>query len=699
MFYGRTGPVTETGRRGPSLRAALFALTLLLAGGVAGLAAVSLWQAQDAAQRQAMEQLLGTARAMALGIDREFARAEALLQGLALFPSLRAGDPQGFIAEARPAAERLGLPILGVAGPDGRQLASSLATPAQIAAGLPAAPEVMAVFRTGRTSIGDFTEGNIPNDRRIVLGVPVRAEPAGPEPGAPAEGEGEVRYGLGIVLPRERLLAALMQQRLPDGWVATLTDRTLTIVARTSRDADFAGRPVPAYLPALVVPPEGVLTAVPNLDGDQVVLAYAYAPVTGYLIGLAMPMAILDAARWAALGRLGWLVLPVVLAGLGLASLLARQVGRGLRRLAMPDGAGSGLQEVAELGAALAAERRARDAAEVALRERSAWLEAAQQAARVGVWQQDLRSGRVLWSAGMRRILRLPATDAEAPGDWQAHLHPDDQARIAGVAAQRPGGGPPFDEEFRVLAGDGTLRWVRSQGVVERDAAGQPLRALGAWIDITARKRLEEEREALLKQQEFLAGEIHHRVKNSLQLVLSLLLLQARRAPPEAEAALRDAARRVGTVAAVHRRLYEEDPEGAADVGRYLAGLVEDLRASLVEARNGRDLALAAEPGLRLAPEHLAAVGIVATELVTNALKYGRGTVMLRLARGPGGLAMAVEDAGPGFPEGFDPAASRGLGMRVALTLTRQAGGQLALDRAAPGGRVVVTLPEAPAGR
>src|SRR5205823_5137457 len=99
------------------------------------------------------------------------------------------------------------------------------------------------------------------------------------------------------------------------------------------------------------------------------------------------------------------------------------------------------------------------------------------------------------------------------------------------------------------------------------------------------------------------------------------------------------------------------------------------------------------EAGLRPGLERLAPLGIVATELVTNALKYGAGTITLRLRRVAEELELVVEDEGPGFPPGFDPAASRGLGMRVATTLTRQAGGTLELDRSAAGGRVVLRCP------
>jgi two-component sensor histidine kinase len=182
---------------------------------------------------------------------------------------------------------------------------------------------------------------------------------------------------------------------------------------------------------------------------------------------------------------------------------------------------------------------------------------------------------------------------------------------------------------------------------------------------------------------------MHHRVKNSLQLVQGLLLLQARGEEAALAEKLRDAAGRIVSIAAVHQRLYEGGAEARQEVADHLAGLVGEIGRSVGGERR---VALEAAPGLTLPPEGIVPLGLLATELVTNALKHGRGTVTLRLAHGAGRAVLAVGDEGPGFPDGFDPAASRGLGMRVALAMARQLRGTLAVEAGA-GGRVVVEFP------
>jgi PAS domain S-box-containing protein len=683
----------------------------------AALGALGVWQAHEAARQQVAQQILGTARALARVVDAELGRTEALLQGLAAMPALRAGDADAFLAEARALLAALDLPALAVVGRDGRQLASTLAPGRRGAEAPPAAPEAMRVFETGRTEISDLSPGIVTGRPRIVLAVPVR----------PGPGDEEMRYVLGAVLPRERLTAALVDQRLPEGWVAAVLDRRHTVVARTRREEAVVGRSAtPPVRAGLEAGDEGLIFDIANFDianqdGERSVVGYARAPRFGYAVALAAPEAAFAGARWAALARLGAIALPIAAAALLLALLLRRTLARALRGLAgggtaAAPGAPPRLREVQELAAALDAERAARDAVEAALRERTAWFEAAQQAARVGVWQRDLRDGRSRWSAGMRRILGLPdpggAEAAPPEGGWLAAVHPEDRGRVAAAErAQLAPGAPPFREEFRVLAADGSVRWVRSQGVVEREAeGGRPLRVLGAWIDITARRALEEEREALARQRDLLAAEIHHRIRKSLQLVLSLLVMQARRATvPEAAASLREAASRIGTIANVHRRLYEAGADAAGDLAAYLSGLAQDLHASVGGGGPAADrpLRLELEPGIAVPPAELPAIGIIATELMTNAQKYGRGATTLRLRRDGrgGGVELAVEDEGPGLPAGYDPAAAagsqdlaaggpgRGLSMRVVATLARQLGAGLEVDRAAPGGRVVLRLP------
>lgn len=175
----------------------------------------------------------------------------------------------------------------------------------------------------------------------------------------------------------------------------------------------------------------------------------------------------------------------------------------------------------------------------------------------------------------------------------------------------------------------------------------------------------------MLRDKDLLMQEVHHRIKNSLQLVQTLLYLQARSLPSQAEAdRLNEAAGRIASIAAVHRQLHQAGVIECVSLPRYLDGLLDEIADSLVSPNEDRPISVEAD-ALSLPAEHVTPIGLIAVELVTNALKYGAGPIAVTVREAPGGVDIGVRDAGPGFPAGFDAACSRSLGMRLVNALAR----------------------------
>jgi two-component sensor histidine kinase len=175
----------------------------------------------------------------------------------------------------------------------------------------------------------------------------------------------------------------------------------------------------------------------------------------------------------------------------------------------------------------------------------------------------------------------------------------------------------------------------------------------------------------LLQDKDLLMQEVHHRVRNSLQLVRTILAMQARgMANEDARVQIEKASGRIMAIAAVHQRLYDGGAINAADAGDYLRGLLTDMRDLVPEATGDRELHIDIDP-FQLPADDLTALGLITGELVTNALKHGRGKIDVTVRRRIDGLEIAVADEGDGFPEGFDPAARKGLGMRVIAALSK----------------------------
>jgi omega-6 fatty acid desaturase (delta-12 desaturase) len=249
------------------------------------------------------------------------------------------------------------------------------------------------------------------------------------------------------------------------------------------------------------------------------------------------------------------------------------------------------------------------------------------------------------------------------------------------------GDGPPFG----VLEVDDTADGAFSADDVHF------LEALANTLGLALeRGRVGAERERLLDERGNLLAEVHHRVKNSLQLVHTVLTLQVHEADASSRKLLELSAMRVMTIAAVHERLYQGDRFDAVEMHGYLLGLIEALRAGLAELTPGKSVSLEAEVGAYWPPKRAQALGLVLAELVTNALKYGSGEVRVRFtaATSRAEARLEVEDEGPGLPPDFDMTRQGGLGLRIAMTLLREQGGALMAVAGTAGARFVAEFPE-----
>ena len=199
------------------------------------------------------------------------------------------------------------------------------------------------------------------------------------------------------------------------------------------------------------------------------------------------------------------------------------------------------------------------------------------------------------------------------------------------------------------------------------------------------------ENQALFHEKDLLMQEVHHRVKNSLQLVQNILVMQARTLnSAEAREQVDKAAERIMTIAAVHHRLHAGGSIVATDAAQYLHGLLGDMRGVTLDVADDRALELDIST-FPLAADDIAPLGLIVCELVTNALKYGRGRVQVSVQQDAGGLEISVSDEGGGFPSEFDPASRHGLGMRMISLLAKSSNGDaIRVDRSVPFGRIVV---------
>jgi PAS domain S-box-containing protein len=250
----------------------------------------------------------------------------------------------------------------------------------------------------------------------------------------------------------------------------------------------------------------------------------------------------------------------------------------------------------------------ARKKAELALAERTMQLALAAKAARVGSFAYDIDTERMQICAGYAAIHGLPdATTEIACSEWQLGVHPDDRARWEALRSRaHPERSAEYSWEYRIVRPGGEIRWIEARVFVSYDGDGRPQRAVGVDIDVTGRKRAEE-------QQRLLNAELDHRVKNVLATV-SAIAAQTRGSSSSVNDYAATLESRIQSMASTHELLSSLRWEGVP--------LRELLRRELAPYASNSNSCLEG-PEIILRAEAVQTTASVLHELATNAAKYG----------------------------------------------------------------------------
>jgi PAS domain S-box-containing protein len=205
--------------------------------------------------------------------------------------------------------------------------------------------------------------------------------------------------------------------------------------------------------------------------------------------------------------------------------------------------------------------------------------------------------------------------------------------------------------------------------------------------DITERKEAEDRLQRSLQEKEVLLREIHHRVKNNMQVISSLLNLQSRHVgDPGVLEMFRESQRRIRSMALIHERLYQSSDLSRVEFSQYLRNLATHLFHSYQVDASRVQLKIEAEE-VHLDINTAIPCGLIVNELVSNALKHGfpdgrSGELRIDLCRAAGdGYVLKVKDDGAGFPEGLDFRKTETLGMQIVGTLVSQIDASIDLSR------------------
>ncbi len=316
---------------------------------------------------------------------------------------------------------------------------------------------------------------------------------------------------------------------------------------------------------------------------------------------------------------------------------------------------------------------------------------------RMGTWEWNVQTGETVFNEQWANLLGY-TLDELAPvsiATWERLAFPDDLKKSNELLERHFAGELPYyDLESRMMHKDGRLVWIHDRGrVFTRDGDDKPLMMFGTHADITDRRNAEA---ALLQSSEEnrnLLGELQHRVKNSFAMISSMMgIASGSDASPETKATLEELDSRVRSVSELYSLLYSSGSYTELRFDNYCAKVV----APLVGLNDNITLSLNLE-SLMVTAKKAAPIGLILTELMTNAVKYAfpehrRGTIFISLKRTDAGAVLEVRDDGIGLPEGF-VAGSAGIGLMLVKALVKQIDGAFAMEGNADGTRCVLEFP------
>ncbi len=274
------------------------------------------------------------------------------------------------------------------------------------------------------------------------------------------------------------------------------------------------------------------------------------------------------------------------------------------------------------------------------------------------------------------------------PKSWIEAIHPDDRGEALKhifTSDQEVNYRDDPGIEYRIVQPDGNIRWIWGRSFPVFNDEGEPYRIAGIALDITDRKVAEDEVKSSLKEKELLLREIHHRVKNNLQIIISLLNLQTQHVDDEETMdILTESQNRVKSMAMLHEKLYESTDLTHINFKYYIEKLVTNLFYSY-NVEVGTIKPVIKTTDLEVGIDTAVPCGLIINELVANSIKYAfpegcKGTVTVEFGKNEDEFFLKVADNGIGMSKDIKPDSPQTLGLQLVENLVNQLDGALSID-------------------
>jgi PAS domain S-box-containing protein len=304
-----------------------------------------------------------------------------------------------------------------------------------------------------------------------------------------------------------------------------------------------------------------------------------------------------------------------------------------------------------------------------------------QKTARLGTYELNVSSGIFKTSIIMDDVFGFKEKYKHTIEEWVSYIHPEDRAMMADYLMNYViASGNPVDKEFRIVkANDKTTRWMHALGKLEFDSNGNVTKLIGTAQDITEHKQAEETIIKSLREKETLIRELYHRTKNTMQVIRSMIALQANEYSEnlEIQQLVEKTGDRIQAISLVHQMLYESQDLSQISIKNYIHELSLLILNSYMNSNDRIVINLQIDDQYFLLDTAIP-LGLILNELITNSLNHAfpdnrKGIINITLSKeDSGNNILQYSDNGVGVVDGFNFRNNKTLGLKLVHSIGEQ---------------------------
>ncbi len=306
----------------------------------------------------------------------------------------------------------------------------------------------------------------------------------------------------------------------------------------------------------------------------------------------------------------------------------------------------------------------------------------ASQAAGIGVWTFDYESREISWDIQIQGISELGFFKGDLK-EWLEFVHPEDKEHVAETINPKNINASEFELELRLISKSGTLHYINLKASVEvRERKSK--RAIGLTWDVSREKLIQQNLEEALKDREIMYKELHHRIKNNLQMVNSLLYIRGTYTKDEEiKEFIKDTGTKINSISTIHEKLLQLSPMNQLNIKEYLTTLCHNVVRIYSDAKAAFTLNIDITPEL-FGVDTALNLGLITNEILSNSIKYaypdGGGLVKVSLRKKNDHFIFKAMDQGIGFSTENRATPKASYGMQLIELFVRQIEGEMKID-------------------